>query len=74
MHYFNKLQKDAADDCTAVSSQDAYFGMLSSPVTIIHPLHGCSDPYNLVRTLQEVEPAYVILYDPDMQFVRQLEV
>ncbi|XP_052256550.1 DNA repair endonuclease XPF-like [Dreissena polymorpha] len=56
------------------SSQEAYFTLLPEPVTVIHPLHGCSDPFSLVRTLGEVQPTYVVLYDPDMEFVRQLEV
>jgi len=48
--------------------------MIEEPVTIIHPLHGGSDPKGLSRTLQEVQPRYVILYDADIQFVRELEV
>ena len=35
---------------------------------------GLSDPYSLTRTLHEIEPRYVILYDAQMEFVRQLEV
>ncbi|EDO39065.1 predicted protein [Nematostella vectensis] len=34
----------------------------------------CSDPYSLIHTLYEVEPKYVVLYDADIEFVRQLEV
>ncbi|KAJ7377217.1 DNA repair endonuclease XPF [Desmophyllum pertusum] len=48
--------------------------LLSSRVVIIHPLTGCSDRYSLLRTLCEVEPRYVVLYDAQMQFIRQLEV
>lgn len=33
-----------------------------------------SDRYSLLRTLCEVEPRYVVLYDAQMQFIRQLEV
>jgi len=33
-----------------------------------------SDPYSLIRTLEEIEPRYVILYDAEVEFVRQLEV
>ena len=57
-----------------ISSKDACYGLVSGPVTILHPLHGCSDPHGLARTLLEMEPTYVVLYDVDMQFVRQLEV
>ncbi|XP_013404181.1 DNA repair endonuclease XPF-like [Lingula anatina] len=55
-------------------SSDAYYGVLQEPVTVLHPLHGCNDPYGLVRTLKDVQPRYVILYDADMVFVRQLEL
>ncbi|XP_020615732.1 DNA repair endonuclease XPF-like isoform X2 [Orbicella faveolata] len=48
--------------------------LLSSRVIVIHPLTGCSDRYSLLRTLCEVEPRYVVLYDAQMQFIRQLEV
>lgn len=48
--------------------------LLTSRVVIIHPLTGCSDRYSLLRTLNEIEPRYVILYDAQMQFIRQLEV
>lgn len=58
----------------ACSSQDVYYGMIAEPVTVIHPLHGGSDHKGLTRTLQEVQPRYVVLYDADMQFVRELEV
>ena len=57
-----------------ISSRDACYGLVSGPVTILHPLHGCTDPHGLTRTLLEIQPIYVVLYDPDMQFVRQLEV
>lgn len=56
------------------TSKDAYYGIVTSPMTIIHPLHGCSDPHGLSRTLEEVQPKYVVLYDADMSLVRQLEV
>ncbi|ESO97764.1 hypothetical protein LOTGIDRAFT_104289 [Lottia gigantea] len=68
------LKPDNEADSTPHSSQDAYYGVISAPVTILHPLHGCSDPHGLTRVLQEIQPRYVILYDADMQLVRQLEV
>lgn len=58
----------------ALSSSDAYYGIVEEPVTIIHPLHGGTDPNGLTKTLQEIQPQYVVLYDVDMQFVRELEV
>ncbi|XP_028990797.1 DNA repair endonuclease XPF [Betta splendens] len=53
---------------------DAYYGVLKEPLTVIHPLKGCTDPYSLTRVLHEVEPAFVVLYDAELSFVRQLEV
>ncbi|XP_008072787.1 DNA repair endonuclease XPF isoform X2 [Carlito syrichta] len=55
-------------------SSDAAYGILKEPLTIIHPLLGCSDPYALTRVLHEVEPRYVVLYDTELTFVRQLEI
>lgn len=70
----HKCLKLQANEEFPFTSGDAYYGVLPDPVTIIHPLHGCSDPFSLVRTLNEVQPRYVVLYDPDMEFVRQIEV
>lgn len=53
---------------------DCYYGIFKDPLTIIHPLQGCGDPYALSRVLQEVEPRYVVLYDAELTFVRQLEI
>lgn len=58
-------------DRTEVSHQ---ITLLTSRIVVIHPLTGCSDRYSLLRTLNEIEPRYVILYDAQMQFIRQLEV
>lgn len=55
-------------------SSDAYYGVLKEPLTVIHPLKGCTDPHSLTRVLHEVEPSYVVLYDAEVSFVRQLEI
>ncbi|XP_063170787.1 DNA repair endonuclease XPF [Candoia aspera] len=57
-----------------LQSSDAYYGILKEPVTVIHPLNGCGDPYALTSVLHEVEPRYVVLYDAELTFVRQLEI
>lgn len=57
-----------------LSSSDAYYGILKEPLTVIHPLNGCGDPYALTSALHEVEPRYVVLYDAELTFVRQLEI
>lgn len=68
------LDADNKPSDPTCTSQDAYYGLIKEPVTVIHPLHGGSDHKGLTRTLQEIQPRYVILYDADMQFVRELEV
>ncbi|XP_067345047.1 DNA repair endonuclease XPF isoform X2 [Channa argus] len=55
-------------------SSDAYYGVLNEPLTLIHPLKGCTDPHSLTRVLHEVEPSFVVLYDAELSFVRQLEI
>uniref|UniRef100_A0A673ABY2 DNA repair endonuclease XPF n=1 Tax=Sphaeramia orbicularis TaxID=375764 RepID=A0A673ABY2_9TELE len=55
-------------------SSDAYYGVLKEPLTVIHPLKGCVDPHSLTRVLHEVEPDFVVLYDAELSFVRQLEI
>ncbi|XP_075755461.1 DNA repair endonuclease XPF [Pelodiscus sinensis] len=68
------IDKTRPDDFHLNLSSDAYYGIFKSPLTIIHPLQGCSDPYALSRVLHEVEPRYVVLYDAELTFVRQLEI
>lgn len=55
-------------------SSDAYYGVLKEPLTVIHPLKGLTDPHSLMRVLHEVEPSFVVLYDAELSFVRQLEI
>ncbi|XP_045925657.1 DNA repair endonuclease XPF isoform X2 [Micropterus dolomieu] len=55
-------------------SSDAYYGILKEPLTVIHPLKGLTDPHSLTRVLHEVEPSFVVLYDAELSFVRQLEI
>lgn len=62
------------EDLPLKLSSDAYYGILKEPLTVIHPLNGCGDPYALTSVLHEVEPRYVVLYDAELTFVRQLEV
>ncbi|XP_066496792.1 DNA repair endonuclease XPF [Tiliqua scincoides] len=66
--------EDKPGDLQLNLSSDSYYGILKEPLTVLHPLNGCSDPYALTRVLHEVEPRYVVLYDAELTFVRQLEV
>ncbi|KFQ24089.1 DNA repair endonuclease XPF, partial [Merops nubicus] len=62
------------EDFQANLPSDCYYGILEKPLTVIHPLQGCGDPYALTRVLRELEPRYVVLYDAELSFVRQLEI
>lgn len=33
-----------------------------------------SNPYHLTKVLRELRPRYIIMYDADVKFVRQVEV
>uniref|UniRef100_A0A803YNV6 DNA repair endonuclease XPF n=1 Tax=Meleagris gallopavo TaxID=9103 RepID=A0A803YNV6_MELGA len=68
------IEETIPEDFPVNLPSDSYYGIFKNPLTIIHPLQGCSDPYALTRVLHEVEPRYVILYDAELTFVRQLEI
>ncbi|XP_053550306.1 DNA repair endonuclease XPF [Bombina bombina] len=70
----SSLEEPKFEDLQLNLSSDNYYGILKEPLTVIHPLQGCSDPYSLTRVLHEVEPRYLVLYDAELSFVRQLEI
>ncbi|XP_068764926.1 DNA repair endonuclease XPF isoform X1 [Struthio camelus] len=70
----SSLEEAVPEDFHINLPSDSYYGIFKTPLTIIHPLQGCSDPYALTRVLHEVEPRYVVLYDAELTFVRQLEI
>jgi len=49
----------------------AGFGVLSSPTVVVRPI---SKNWRGARLLQELQPNFVVMYDPDNAFVRLLEV
>lgn len=67
------LQVDSGESAPP-ELHESYEGVLRSPFTIIQPLRGSSDAFSLLRALEEIEPRFVVMYDTDMTFVRQLEV
>ncbi|XP_054625015.1 DNA repair endonuclease XPF isoform X2 [Dunckerocampus dactyliophorus] len=70
-------EEEAASEEEALKqdlSSDAYYAVLKEPLMVIHPLKGCTDPHSLTRVLHEVEPTFVVLYDAEVSFVRQLEI
>ena len=34
----------------------------------------CRDPYHLTKLLKELSPRHIIIYDPSVEFVRQVEI
>ncbi|XP_043379772.1 DNA repair endonuclease XPF isoform X1 [Chelonia mydas] len=68
------IEETKPEDFHLNLASDAYYGIFKTPLTILHPLQGCSDPYALTRVLHEVEPRYVVLYDAELTFIRQLEI
>ncbi|NXE22952.1 XPF endonuclease, partial [Ardeotis kori] len=70
----SSIEETIPEDFHMNLPSDCYYGIFKNPLTIIHPLQGCSDPYALTRVLHEVEPRYVVLYDAELTFVRQLEI
>ncbi|KAM3916765.1 DNA repair endonuclease XPF isoform 1-T2 [Leptodactylus fuscus] len=70
----SSIEEPKYEDLQLNLSSDCYYGILKEPLTVIHPLQGCTDPYALTRVLHEVDPRYVVLYDAELSFVRQLEI
>ncbi|KAM6351416.1 DNA repair endonuclease XPF isoform 4-T4 [Alca torda] len=70
----SSIEESILEDFHMNLPSDCYYGIFKNPLTIIHPLQGCGDPYALTRVLHEVEPRYVVLYDAELTFVRQLEI
>ncbi|NXY91385.1 XPF endonuclease, partial [Alcedo cyanopectus] len=70
----SSIEENIPEDFPVNLPSDCYYGIFKDPLTIIHPLQGCGDPYALTRVLHEVEPRYVVLYDAELTFVRQLEI
>lgn len=72
--YVQETGESSTSNTGVTISSKSHFPLIQDPVTILHPLHGSNDPLGLIRTLEELQPTYVILYDADITFVRQLEV
>ena len=44
-------------------------------VVLIISTHDISrDPYHLTRLIKELSPKYIVMYDPSIEFVRQVEI
>ena len=47
---------------------------LLSYIKIIDDLSPCRNPYHLAKVLRDIRPPYFVIYDAEIQFVRQVEV
>lgn len=45
-----------------------------SPLTLVQSLKSTNDPFKITQLLEDVQPKYIIMYDSDLTFIRQLEV
>ncbi|CAD5126028.1 DgyrCDS14204 [Dimorphilus gyrociliatus] len=68
------ITHDSSGDEDDVKTKKIKIGLVDEALTVFHPLYGNSDPYSILRTLSELQPTYVILYDPEISVVRQLEI
>lgn len=66
------------DDKTKVvladSCQNDILKEITTPVIVIEPLRGSAGSFGILQTLHELKPRFIIMYDADMTFVRQVEV
>ncbi|KAG0721240.1 DNA repair endonuclease XPF [Chionoecetes opilio] len=64
-------EKDAEED-----DQNDRFSNRSflSPLTLVQSVRTTNDPFKMTQLLEEVRPKYIIMYDSDLMFIRQLEV
>ncbi|XP_064386752.1 DNA repair endonuclease XPF-like [Halichondria panicea] len=63
------------DDDGRMEAASSHFGLPSGPVIVLHPLSSANDnPYHMGTVLREMVPQFIVMYDADIQFVRQVEV
>ncbi|XP_064088555.1 DNA repair endonuclease XPF-like [Macrobrachium nipponense] len=48
--------------------------LLESPLILVRPTRDGSDPFMMPKLLEEVQPKYIIMYDMDITFIREVEV
>jgi DNA excision repair protein ERCC-4 len=64
-------QQDIIPDEISEDSADAYFGLTPvEDLIVVHPYDGDADDH----LLEEVKPRYIIMYTPDVAFIRRVEL
>ncbi|ORX93909.1 DNA repair endonuclease XPF [Basidiobolus meristosporus CBS 931.73] len=69
-HISNALTLMEEDEEFDIESFSTYFGLVSKPHIMIRPYKGEAD----ARMLEDLQPEYIIMYDPNPTFIRQTEV
>jgi len=66
-------KKSTIDNISSNSTNGMKTGVAESPVSILHALDSC-ESFDTSVLLAELKPRFIIMYDCDMTFVRQVEV
>ena len=65
---------DEATDNVIVAYEHHYQCFKPSQTTVLQALNSSPDPNALARSLDALQPRYIILYDVDISYIRQIEV
>lgn len=57
-----------------IDMSDKSSATVTNQTTALLSLKSTGDPNCLIRTLDALQPRYVIMYDLDISYIRQLEV
>ncbi|XP_042856458.1 DNA repair endonuclease XPF-like [Penaeus japonicus] len=61
-------------EAEASEEQEEIHRRFLSPLIMVQSVRDNSDPFMMTRLLEEVQPKYIIMYDSDLTFIRQVEV
>ncbi|KAK4314835.1 hypothetical protein Pmani_013905 [Petrolisthes manimaculis] len=72
--FVGQSKEDEQHSNETEEEKDIMKRLLSSPLILVQSVKNVSDPFMMPRLLEEVQPKYIVMYDPDLTFIRQLEV
>ncbi|KAK7047730.1 DNA repair endonuclease XPF [Halocaridina rubra] len=69
-------QEDTEPSEDAESNEEALIRkrLLTSPLIMVQSVWGTADPFKMPRILEEVQPKYIVMYDMDLTFIREVEI
>lgn len=73
-YFIGQEEEEFSDDKEREEERAISKRLLSSPLIMVQAVRDTSDPFMMTRLLEEIQPKYVVIYDSDLTFVRQLEV